>query len=75
MKELMINDKMYEIVDTILYNSRKYAFLMNTKDNTDAMCLRVIEGQTFGLEKLDTNEELVEVANEFYKREKEELEN
>ncbi|HOO67792.1 MAG TPA: hypothetical protein PLC53_00270 [Bacilli bacterium] len=73
-KPLQINNKMYEIIDDVFYNERHYLMLMNELDETDTMFLRVSTSELFKLEKLDSEEELFEVMKEFYRQEKEELE-
>jgi hypothetical protein len=75
LKPLKIEDKYYNIEYDMDMNDKEYVFLRNTLDDEDIMCLRVTESDEFGLEKLDSDDELMEVLTEFYKREREELEN
>jgi len=75
LKPLKIEDKYYEIIYDMDMNDKEYVFIRNIENEEDMMCLRVTESDVFGLEKLDSDDELIAVMTEFYKREKEELEN
>ena len=56
----------YLIIDTIELNNKKYLFLSNEKDEND-MCVRkvIIKEEKEFLVKLDNNEELENVLEEF----------
>lgn len=75
LKPLKIENKYYNIEYDMDMNDKEYVFLRNASDDEDVICLRVTESDEFGLEKLDSDDELMEVLTEFYKREREELEN
>ena len=75
LKPLKIDDKYYQIVYDMDMNEKEYVFIRNIENDEDMMCLRVTDNEEFELEKLDSDDELIEVMTEFYKREKEELEN
>jgi len=63
------NGKEYLIIDAIVNDKGKYLVLVNENNKLD-MCVRKVlvkEGKEF-ITKLDTEEELDEVINEFYKR-------
>ena len=75
LKPLKIDDKYYNIIYDMDMNDKEYVFIRNIENDEDMMCLRVTEADEFGLEKLETDDELIEVMTEFYKREREELEN
>lgn len=75
LKPLKIDDKYYNVIYDMDMNDKEYVFIRNIENEEDMMCLRVADTDTFGLEKLETDDELIEVMTEFYKREREELEN
>lgn len=75
LKPLKIDDKYYQIVYDMDMNEKEYVFIRNIENDEDMMCLRVTDNEEFELEKLDSDDELIAVMTEFYKREKEELEN
>ena len=75
LKPLKIDNKYYKIVYDMDMNDKNYVFICNIEDDEDMMCLRVTDSEEFELEKLESEDELIAVMTEFYKREKEELEN
>lgn len=75
LKDLVIDGKTYKIIYFIDYNNREYVILNNIDDEYDVKCLRVTEEEIFGLEKLDSEDELLEVMKIFYEENKGELEN
>ena len=75
LKHLKIDNKYYKIVYDMDMNDKNYVFICNIEDDEDMMCLRVTDSEEFELEKLESEDELIAVMTEFYKREKEELEN
>lgn len=68
--EIEMDNKEYQVIDHISYNSKDYLILMNKKDNEDVMCLRALLNDTLNLEKLDNEEELVKVLEIFYEKNK-----
>ena len=75
LKELVIDDKKYKIIYFIDYNNREYVILNNVENEYDVKCLRITTEEEFGLEKLDSEEELLEVLKIFEKETEEELGN
>lgn len=63
-KEFIINDKSYYVINEVDYNNSHYVFLSNKFDKEDIMVRRVVDDV---LEPLDSEEELIDVLKLFVK--------